>query len=151
MIRNILEYAEETAKRMPDAVAFATDKEEKTFGQLVQRAKEIGSALLSYGVKNAPMAVMTDKTPDMIAAFLGCVYSGNFYTPIDVTMPKERILSIFETLKPVVLLIDEKSKKQAAALGYTGETLVLEEIPKGNVDEEALAEVRRKAIDTDPI
>ena len=38
MIRNILEYAEETAKRMPDAVAFATDKEEKTFGQLVQRA-----------------------------------------------------------------------------------------------------------------
>ena len=75
MIRNILEYAEETAKRMPDAVAFATDKEEKTFGQLVQRAKEIGSALLSYGVKNAPMAVMTDKTPDMIAAFLGCVYS----------------------------------------------------------------------------
>ena len=108
MIRNILEYAEETAKRMPDAVAFATDKEEKTFGQLVQRAKEIGSALLSYGVKNAPMAVMTDKTPDMIAAFLGCVYSGNFYTPIDVTMPKERILSIFETLKPVVLLIDEK-------------------------------------------
>ena len=45
MIRNILEYAEETAKRMPDAVAFATDKEEKTFGQLVQRAKEIGSAL----------------------------------------------------------------------------------------------------------
>ncbi len=151
MIRNILEYAEETAKRMPDAVAFATDKEEKTFGQLVQRAKEIGSALLSYGVKNAPMAVMTDKTPDMIAAFLGCVYSGNFYTPIDVTMPKERILSIFETLKPVVLLIDEKSKKQAAALGYTGETLVLEEIPEGNVDEEALAEVRRKAIDTDPL
>ena len=151
MIRNILEYAEETAKRMPDAVAFATDKEEKTFGQLVQRAKEIGSALLSYGVKNAPMAVMTDKTPDMIAAFLGCVYSGNFYTPIDVTMPKERILSIFETLKPVVLLIDEKSKKQAAALGYTGETLVLEETPEGNVNEEALAEVRRKAIDTDPL
>ena len=66
-------------------------------------------------------------------------------------MPKERILSIFETLKPVVLLIDEKSKKQAAALGYTGETLVLEEIPEGNVDEEALAEVRRKAIDTDPL
>lgn len=87
----------------------------------------------------------------MIAAFLGCVYSGNFYTPIDVTMPKERILSIFETLKPVVLLIDEKSKKQATALGYTGETLVLEEIPEGNVNEEALAEVRRKAIDTDPL
>ena len=68
------------------------------------------------------------------------MFTAGIFTPIDVTMPKERILSIFETLKPVVLLIDEKSKKQAAALGYTGETLVLEEIPEGNVDEEALAE-----------
>lgn len=82
MIRNILEYAEETAKRMPDAVAFATDKEEKTFGQLVQRAKEIGSALLSYGVKNAPMAVMTDKTPDMIAGFWAVFTAGIFTPPL---------------------------------------------------------------------
>ncbi len=98
MVRNILEYAEYTAQKMPDAVAFATQTEEMTFATLVKRAKEIGSALLPYGVRNAPIAVMTEKTPHMIASFLGCVYSGNFYTPIDNTMPKERIQSIFETL-----------------------------------------------------
>lgn len=151
MVRNILEYAEHTASKMPNAVAFATQTEEMTFQALVQRAKEIGSALLSYGVKNAPIAVMTEKTPHMIAAFLGCVYSGNFYTPIDNTMPKERILSIFETLQPVVLLVDEKSKKQAQTLGYTENMLLLEEIPQNNIDETALQNIRETAIDTDPL
>ena len=151
MVRNILEYAEHTASKMPNAVAFATQTEEMTFQALVQRAKEIGSALLSYGVKNAPIAVMTEKTPHMIAAFLGCVYSGNFYTPIDNTMPKERILSIFETLQPVVLLVDEKSKKQAQTLGYTENMLLLEEIPQNNIDETALQNIRETAIDTAPL
>ena len=136
MIRNVLEYAEATAKRLPEAVAFATDQQTMTFG--VQRAKEIGTALLSYGRKNAPMAVMTEKNPQMIAAFLGCVYSGNFYTPIDTTMPKERILSVFATLKPEVLLVDSKSKKLADMLGYDGAVLVLEEIAAGETDEKQL-------------
>lgn len=151
MIRNVLEYAEATAKRLPEAVAFATDQQTMTFGALVQRAKEIGTALLSYGRKNAPMAVMTEKNPQMIAAFLGCVYSGNFYTPIDTTMPKERILSVFATLKPEVLLVDSKSKKLADMLGYGGAVLVLEEIAAGETDEKQLRAIRMAAIDTDPL
>lgn len=150
MIRNVLEYLEQTTTRFPDKVAFATEKQSYTFAQLQQRAKQIGTALLRFGVKRAPIAVMTEKTPDMVAAFLGCVYSGNFYTPIDVTMPKERILSIFETLQPVVLLIDEKSQKQTDALGYTKERLLLEDIPQV-IEQDALLQIRKTAIDTDPL
>ena len=97
------------------------------------------------------MAVMTEKNPQMIAAFLGCVYSGNFYTPIDTTMPKERILSVFATLKPEVLLVDSKSKKLADMLGYDGAVLVLEEIAAGETDEKQLRAIRMAAIDTDPL
>lgn len=150
MIRNVLEYLEQTAARFPDQVAFATETQSCTFAQLQQRAQQIGTALLRFGVKRAPIAVMTEKTPDMVAAFLGSVYSGNFYTPIDVTMPKERILSIFETLQPVVLLVDAKSQKQADILGYQGERLILEDIPQ-NIDEGALLQIRHTAIDMDPL
>ncbi len=151
MIRNVLEYAEQTAERFPNKTAFATEKEKISFAELVQRAKEIGTYLLQYGVHRQPMAVMTDKTPEMIAAFLGCVYSGNFYTPIDVTMPKERIQSIFHTLKPAVLLVDEKSKNQVASLGYDGKTVFLEEVEEGNIAEEELKKIRLETIDTDPL
>ena len=151
MIRNILEYLEATAERLPDKTAFSGAEGSMNFREMEETAKRIGTYLVRMGGKNCPMAVMMQKTPVSVAAFLGCVYSGNFYTPIDVTMPKERILSILDTLKPQVLLIDEKSRKQAAALGYEGETVVLEEILSTEIEEEALQRVRLKAIDTDPL
>ena len=150
MIRNILEYAEETARRFPDKTASATDKESMAFSQLVQKAKEIGTALTALEKRNAPIAVMTEKTPAMVAAFLGVVYSGNFYTPIDTTMPKERIQSIFQTLAPAALVIDEKSRKLAENLGFEGRVFSLEEIPQ-SAAEDKLAKIRRRAIDTDPL
>lgn len=150
MIRNILEYLEETAAKFPEKIAFAGKEEALTFGELMVLSKKIGTFLLRYGKRNAPVAVMMEKTPASIGAFLGCVYSGNFYTPIDSSMPKERILTIFQTLQPQVLLIDEKSKKTAEYLEYKGETVVLEEIHTV-VEEEALLKIRKNAIDADPL
>ena len=112
MIRNILEYLEKTAERLPDKIAFSAPEGNITFAELRDTAKHIGTYLTRFG--KSPVAVMTQKTPVSVAAFLGCVYSGNFYTPIDVTMPKERVLSILNTLQPKVLLIDEKSRDIAA-------------------------------------
>lgn len=151
MIRNILEYLEATAAMLPDKIAFAGKEEALSFQELLDSSKGVGSFLLRYEKRNAPVAVMMEKTPSSIAAFLGCVYSGNFYTPIDSTMPKERVLSILNTLEPQVLLIDKKSKKAAEYLEYSGEVIVFEEICETEVDEEALRKIRESAIDADPL
>lgn len=151
MIRNVLEYLEAIAAKLPEKIAFSGKEEALSFQELLSLSKRIGTFLLQYGKRNAPVAVMMEKTPSSVAAFLGCVYSGNFYTPIDSLMPKERVLSIFQTLQPQVLLIDEKSKKTATYLGYEGEIIVFEEIMNTRVDEEALGKIRRTAIDTDPL
>ena len=126
MIRNVLEYLEQTAERLPEKTAFSAGEDRLSFRELMEAAQAIGTGLLPFG--KGPVAVMTQKTPLSLAGFFGAVYSGNFYTPIDVTMPKERIQSILETLQPKVLLIDEKSRKTAAGLGFDGEILLLEEI-----------------------
>ncbi len=151
MIRNILEYLEATAARLPEKIAFAGKEEALSFQALMDLSKRVGTFLLRYEKRNAPIAVMMEKTPASIVAFLGCVYSGNFYTPIDSTMPKERILSIFQTLQPQVLLVDEKSKKTAEYLEYTGETIILEEISHTKPEEAALLKIRKTAIDADPL
>ena len=151
MIRNVLEYLEETAEKLPEKTAFSSSDGSLTFSELCEIAKRIGTALLPFGVKNSPIAVMAEKTPLSVAAFLGCVYSGSFYTPIDTTMPKERIISVLDTLKPKVLIVDEKSRKQADLLGYTGKILALEELSRGEINEELLAGIRKSAIDTDPL
>ncbi len=151
MIRNILEYLEATAARLPEKIAFASKEEALSFQELLTLSKSVGTFLLGYGKRNSPVAVMMEKTPSSIAAFLGCVYSGNFYTPIDSTMPKERVLSILNTLQPQVLLIDEKSKKAADYLEYSGEIVILEEISETEINNEALLRIRRTAVDADPL
>ena len=151
MIRNILEYLEKTAKRLPDKIAFSGAEGTITFAELEETAKRIGTYLTRFGGRSCPIAVMMQKTPVSVAAFLGAVYSGNFYTPIDVTMPKERVLSILHTLRPQVLLIDEKSRKAANHLGYEGEIIVLEEILGTEIDDGLLRKIRRSVIDTDPL
>ena len=151
MIRNVLEYLENTAARLPEKTAFSAKEDRLGFYELMQSAKKIGTACLSFEEKNQPIAVMTQKTPISVAAYLGAVYSGNFYTPIDVTMPKERILSILDTLSPAALIIDAKSRKAADALGFRGKLLVLEDLLEGDIDEGGLEKVRRTAIDTDPL
>ena len=151
MIRNILEYLEKTAKRLPDKIAFSGAEGTITFAELEETAKRIGTYLTRFGGRSCPIAVMMQKTPVSVAAFLGVVYSGNFYTPIDVTMPKERVLSILHTLRPQVLLIDEKSRKAANHLGYEGEIIVLEEILGTEIDDGLLRKIHLSVIDTDPL
>ena len=151
MIRNVLEYLERTRNQFPERVAFASKDAQLTFSALQEHAKRVGSYLLRYGVKNRPVAIMTEKTPDCVAGFLGCVYSGNFYSPIDATMPKERILSILATLEPMVLIVDQKSKAAAERLDYCGEMIFFEDMMQTQIDDAGLDWVRKTAIDTDPL
>ena len=45
MVTNILDYLEQTAQRLPEKTALADDKLNLTFGQWVQQAESIGTAI----------------------------------------------------------------------------------------------------------
>lgn len=42
---------------------------------------------------------------------MGIAYSGNFYSPVDVHSPRERINLVLQTFKPVAVLGDNSSKQ----------------------------------------
>ena len=151
MITNILAYLEQTAREAPHNTAFADKDTSLSFTELQNLSKRAGSFLLRFNLKNAAIAVMVEKTPLSIAAFLGCAYSGNLYAPIDAAMPKERAQSILQTLAPSVLITDEKSAKTAEALGFPGTTVLLADMLTADIDEPALALIRARSIDTDPL
>ena len=50
-----------------------------------------------------------EKSVSCVIAFLGIVYSGNFYCPLDVKSPLERISKIIEVLQPAVVVFDSSS------------------------------------------
>lgn len=106
MIRNVLEYLKNTVQQHPDKIAIVDNDKQISFGDLDQRAKEIATEIvrLCGNIKNEPIAVYMEKSIESIACFLGVLYSGNFYCPIDINSPVERIEKIIDVLQPKVFL-----------------------------------------------
>ncbi len=148
---NILEYLEDTAPRYKDKVAFADEDTALTFSELYVRARAIGSYLLRQGLSREPVVVFMGKSPQTISAFLGVVYAGCYYVPLDEEMPAQRIRLILEQLQPRALICDAVSREAAERHGFMGEILLYNDIASGPADEAALQAVRERAIDTDPI
>ena len=62
MQRNVLEYLEETVKRVPDKIAFANDKTQLTFQQFSDDIRAIGSELIRKGYQKEPVLIYMNKS-----------------------------------------------------------------------------------------
>ena len=148
---NVLEYLEHTVKRLPDKVAYSNESEGLTFAEVYHDSRAIGSYLNSKGYYGEPVVVFMKKHPKAIAAFYGCVYGGNYYVPIDEEMPRFRIDLIFDNLRPKVMICDESTQEMAKTFDFDGELLIYDEVSQSPINEDALAQIRDKQLDTDPI
>lgn len=148
---NVLEYLEQTVPRVPDKVAFADDNTQLTFAQISQNARAVGSALLADGLAAEPVVVFMEKSPQAINAFFGVIYAGCYYVPLDVEMPAFRIEMILEQLKPRAVICDDVTKELPAKFGYDGKCYLFDEMAAAPVNDAALAAVRAKQLDIDPI
>ena len=96
MMKNILEYLEQSALQYPDKIAVRDPQGMDTYTQLRDNAKRTGSNFLSRESTRRPIAVFMDKSVRVLELFMGIVYSGNFYVLIDPSFPVERINRILE-------------------------------------------------------
>lgn len=151
MQTNILEYLERTVRRCPEKTAFADEKQGLTFRQLHDQARAIGSYLHQAGVSRQAVVVFMKKQPRAIAAFLGAVYGGDYYVPLDEEMPRHRIELIFQNLEPAAVICDDATEGILAQLDYKGLKVRYENAAFGIIDEGALARIREEQLDIDPI
>ena len=149
MIRNILEYLEATVREVPEKTAFDDGENHLTFRQTYDQARAIGSWLLHRGFAGKPIVVFMEKHPRTIAAFLGAIYAGGYYVPLDAEMPRQRMELILSTLEPGPILCDETTEALARELGR--EVCCYEDTAFGIIDEGALSTTRQNQLDIDPI
>lgn len=119
MIKNILEYLESAACTYPNKVAFADNDVSLTFSQVLEYAKRVARLIQAEcrGARNRPIAVYMEKSAYTLCAFLGIVYSGNYYCPLDTKSPKERCQKILDTLNPVAVIYRQKEQVQMFETG----------------------------------
>jgi tyrocidine synthetase-3 len=111
--KTIAELFEDQAKMYPDKTALVFKEKVFTYRELNERANQIAWRLRELGVnKNTPVAIITEKSAEMIVAILGILKSGSGYVPIDPEYPGERInFMITDSDCRVILTNSDKSEK----------------------------------------
>ena len=149
MARIATDYLDITAKKYPNKIAFVDDKRELTFKQLQAEAYHIASSIIRNGFYKQPVLVYLDKSVEVITAFQCVAYSGNFYSPIDTHMPKERIAKIVDKLKPVAIITDRLHREEAEKI-LDGEYIVIyEDVQQEAIDTDLIRKTVDRVIDSD--
>ncbi|MEM5773689.1 MAG: AMP-binding protein, partial [Anaerolineaceae bacterium] len=153
MIRNILEYLEQSVKKYPDKIAFSDAGSQVSYQDLIAQAKAVGTCLADRlsGATNQPVVIFVDRTLHSLILFFGTVYSGNFYIPIDVKMPRHRIEAMLRALEPKLILSHCADEKVTTELGFASQAVTFIDAVSCAPDETKLANIRARSIDSDPL
>ncbi len=120
-MKNVLELFEKTVCKFPEKIAIAYQEKGYTFNELMLIAKQIGNTIRKTGLRNHPIGVFADRDIETISFFLGVLYSGNYYVPIDPEMPEAKIQHIITDSSINVILGKEERKNILSSLKYTGD------------------------------
>ena len=149
MNTSILRYLEYDALNHPDRAALADENRQLTYREYLLSAQTIGTYLaanITKGQMRRPIVVLIDRNVYSVLAFMGCLYSGNFYVPVDATMPAERIRLILETASPLCILDAREAGKP-----WNGAIRVVDILEDGSLDSELMKFIQGQVIDADPL
>ena len=142
MIHSVVQWLEETAIQCPDKEAFVDENTSYTYGEVRKKALSI-----AYHIKDIlpgkghPIAIYMKKSADMLVAYLGVAYSGNFYSPIAVDMPALRVEKIMQALQPELIVCTEELREdigEGKKIDYKGRVFSLMNIDGNVVDEKSV-------------
>lgn len=116
-MKNVLEWLEATVAKYPDKPAFSDTESSITFAQVYDIARNTGAYLIEkLGVDRTPVAVFAGRKMVTPAYFLGVVYAGRPYAPIDASLPDKRIEKILENLCPRAIVSDRESLEHVESI-----------------------------------
>ena len=131
IMKNVLEYLEQSAKMYPDKIAVKDTACSYTYEQLQNKAKYMGACLAKQTTPRHPVCVFADKSADTLAVFFGIVYAGCFYTLVDPSFPEARIQSMLSVLQPDVIVDGSNASEKLTACGCTERVIRMETLVHG--------------------
>lgn len=137
-IKNVSEWLEYSARSFPAKVAFSDGTSCMTFAELRNAARHIASDLIKRGIIGQPVLIVMGNEPKSIAAFFGCAYSRNYYTPLDVKMPRERMSKILNTLQPKIIISSADCLELAESLAEDRPIISYDDVQKVDAADEIM-------------
>jgi mycobactin peptide synthetase MbtE len=96
---------EQQAERTPDAVAVVYEGRHYSYREINETANRLAHWLIAQGIGTEDrVAVLLEKSPELVIAALGIVKAGAIYLPIDPTYPEDRLTYILGDSDPKVVI-----------------------------------------------
>ena len=152
MVKNVLEWLENSCRKYPDKIAFGDDHGDISFRELYEGSRKCGTFFTQYIKITEPVVFYLEKSNLAIRGMFGAVYAGGFYSLIDTRQPAERIHKILEVLEPKIIVTDEQFQEQAEEIFPEYRVVRIEDILESDsVDTELLDEIREQTTAEDPV
>ncbi|MEU1950091.1 AMP-binding protein, partial [Streptomyces sp. NPDC020125] len=111
----------------PDATALDGAAGPVSYRELDARANRLAHRLIGHGIgPERPVAVLMDRSVELVVALLAVVKAGGVYVPLDTRAPEDRLRSVLAEAGAELLLTDRAWERTAADIADAGRTLVVE-------------------------
>ncbi|WP_051856245.1 non-ribosomal peptide synthetase [Streptomyces sp. NRRL B-1347] len=105
-------------RNTPDATAVTGGDERLTYRELDARANQLAHRLIALGVRDeTPVAVLQERTVDLVVSLLAVVKAGGCYVPFDLRHPDQRLRAMTRDTGAPLVLCDRTTLERARALG----------------------------------
>ncbi|MGE7878513.1 amino acid adenylation domain-containing protein [Peribacillus muralis] len=116
--KNIHQLFEEQVKKTPNQIAVVYGEKQLTYSELNERANQLARTLRGKGVSaDQSVAILTDRSLQMIVGILGILKSGGVYVPIDPDFPDERKNFMLNDCGTRILLLQNHIRKEVTFAG----------------------------------
>ncbi|MGG0777087.1 surfactin non-ribosomal peptide synthetase SrfAA, partial [Bacillus rugosus] len=138
--KTIVQLFEEQAAKTPDQPALQYEGELLTYRELNERANRLARGILSLGAgEGRTVAVLCERSMDMIVSILAVLKTGSAYVPIDPEHPIQRMQHFFRDSGAKVLLTQKKLKALAEEAEFDGVIVLADEEESYHADAQNLA------------
>lgn len=154
MMNSAVCMLEETALRYGTYTALQDECGCLDYSEYRTVSRKIGTSLIRLaGSGNAgAVIVYLPKSIQALACFMGAMYSGNPYVPVDAHIPLTRLQKIVTGLHPAYIITNETLARNLEELD-PGDTVVCiyDELASGSTDDRLIERALSQVADIDPI
>lgn len=146
-----VELLDVAAGKYGERVAFRDAADEITFSGLQSLSRRLATALMKSTDtgRTRPVMVYMPKSIKSIVTFMGSMYAGSPYVPMDYAVPLARFSATAQNLCPTAVITDEAGKEKLDSLGLDVAVLVYDELIGCDADNSLIDTVLNTATDLD--
>lgn len=100
-------WLEHWAAETPNAVAMTHPGGSWTYERYLYEVQRWSARIMETGARGEFIGVSAAKSPDLVAAMIGVLHSGNVLVPVDPGEPGDRLARIIEQTDPAVVYADD--------------------------------------------